>query len=304
MKNCDVRGDFHVPGNVTRFYDIDQSGTILYECNSYGFRSEEYDPLAEFRICVIGESNAVGVGISLEDTFGYKLKQHMSASLRLDLDKINLINLSVAGASADYCVRTLYRQISDCDMDLVVCQLPHPGRTEYLDESGYHPCNVNAVRIAKLASAPAPLLAYCDYYNESVGMINLVKNALQAQAFLKERNIQYVLATQFLPRSTGKHSYLGDYFDRLDASAVLWHEYFIQLADQAADKRHAGRLSHAAFAIELLDFFGRMQIDRGNEDLGRRVKDYAAHLKANDKDWKSWNDFAAAANAQRKNTSI
>ena len=57
LKECDVRLDLHAPGNVTRLYGSDQSGTVLYEFNSKGYRGEEYDPAARFRICVIVESN-------------------------------------------------------------------------------------------------------------------------------------------------------------------------------------------------------------------------------------------------------
>src|SRR5688500_5485993 len=70
LKKCDVRRELHVPGTATREYGSDKSGTIVYEFNSKGYRGEEYDPSAKFRVCVIGESNAFGTGLRVEETFG------------------------------------------------------------------------------------------------------------------------------------------------------------------------------------------------------------------------------------------
>lgn len=300
MKECDVRRDLHLPGNVTLGYDIDQSETVIYRFNSMGFRCEEYDPAAAFRICIVGESNAVGVGLRLEDTFGHKLKCHIAALLQIDSEQVNLINLSVAGASADYCVRTLYRQVRDCEFDLLVCQLPHQARAEYIEEGSFRPCHVKAVRVADLAGAPAPMLAYCDYYNDPVGMTNLVKNALLAQAFLRERGIPYVLATQYLPGPRAQGPHIKDFCGGFDTSSMLWHQYFTSLADRAADGRHAGPRSHAAFAIAVLGLYGALQVKRGNTDFGRQIKDYAAHLRAHDSDWKFFHRVMARRAADMK----
>jgi hypothetical protein len=285
LKECDVFRNEHVPGKVTRMYASDKSGTVLYEFNSKGYRGEEYDSAAKFRICVIGESYAFGVGIPLEETFAYKLKQHISASLTLHLDEINLINLSVSGASADYCVRTIYRQLSDCRVDLLVCHFPELARIEYIAKRGYRMYNVGSA-LKNLSKAPISLLGYCDYYDHNVGKSNQLKNALLAQAFLKERKIDYILATQDLPRTRQDFVYLEDYFDRVDASAVLWHKCFRTKADLAADGVHSGPRCHAAFAIEVLSLFGHMQLERGQEHRGRRIANYGSRLRATDEDWR------------------
>jgi hypothetical protein len=295
LKQCDVLHDLHVPGKATREYGAEKSGTILYEFNSNGYRGEELNPSAKFRICVVGESNAFGTGLSIEETFGYKLKQHFATSLQLGLNEVNLINLSVGGASADYCVRTLYRQLPLCDVDFVVCQMPEPTRIEHIDRGEYYFYNVKG-RLKDLEGAPASLLGFCEYYSPEVGMMNQMKNSLLIQAFLKERRIDYVIATQYLRN----HFYLEDYFDRLDASAVLWHDYFIRKADLARDMLHAGRRSHAAFAVDILSLFGRMQSERGNKDRGRRIESYASHLRATDEDWKFCRAFIARQMAGEK----
>jgi hypothetical protein len=276
MKECDVRRNWHVPGKIRRVYGTDKSGTISYEFNSLGYRCEEYDPSAKFRLCVVGESTAFGTGLCLEHTFGYKLKEHIAASLQVDLADVNLINLSASGVSADYCARTLYRQLSDCEVDLVVCDLPPPDRIEYTDGERFRSYHVG-IHPKNMKNAPTHILGYSDYYNEHLGWMNLVQNALLAQAFLKARKIDHVLASQDL-LGISDLGCLEYYIDQLDISSVLLHRYFACKADLAADGRHAGPRCHAAFAIELLSFFGRMLLERGDKSLGPSIETYAAHL--------------------------
>jgi hypothetical protein len=292
MKECDIRRDWHVPNRIARVYGADTSGTITYEFNSLGYRGEEYNPSAKFKICVIGESYAFGTGLPLEQIFGYKLKEHIATSLQFDVADVNLINLSVGGVSADYCVRTLYRQLSDCDVDLVVCNLPPPDRVEYTDGTTFQSYGV-AVDLNNITRAPAHVLGYFEYYNRYVGWTNLIKKALLAQAFLKERKIDYVLASQktrlFQMKTSG---YLEHYLNQLDTRSLLLHSYFVCRADCAIDG-HAGPRCHAAFAVELLSFFGRMQLERGNKLLGSKIETYASHLRGVDEDWKYCTELIA-----------
>jgi hypothetical protein len=182
-------------------------------------------------------------------------------------------------------------------------QLPHPARTEYIDGPGYQTYNVRGGDLKDLENAPASLLGFLDYYNPHLGRLSQVKNALLAQAFLKERGIDYVIATQHLPRSKRRYGYLKGYLDRLDAGAILWHEYFLQKADLSADDFHAGRRSHAAFAIEVLSRFGHLLLARGKKTRGRRIASYASALRATDEDWKYCSAFAASGERGRKDAS-
>lgn len=285
MKQCDVRPGWHVPGKITGEYGADRTNTVTYVFNSRGYRGEEYNPASKFRICVIGENDGFGVGLNIEDTFGYKLKQHIAASLQLGADDVNLINFSAGGASPDYCVRTLYRQLPDCDVDLVVCQLPPANRTEYYDGRVFRMYAANGVTPSNRDNASIPLVAFCDYYNDLLGRINLVKNVLLVQAFLKERKIDYVIATEDqLFEMTAIDDSTG-YLRWLDKGALLLHQYFSCKADRAAGGRNAGRRCHAALAIEILSFAGHRQVERGNHGFGQRMLNYASHLRATDKDW-------------------
>lgn len=285
MKGCDVRHDLHVPNSVTRAYGVDRTGTISYAFNSLGYRGEEYDPAAKFRICVIGESCAFGVGINLEDTFGHKLKLHIAAALGLEPGEVNLINFSFGGASADYCVRTLYRQLPECTLDLLIWQLPPPNRTEYFDGKIFHSYSANAVTPQNRESAPIPLVAFCDYYNEQVGGIGLVKNVLLMQALLKERKIDYVLATEDKLFAMTEAGYLKDFADDLDPRPILLHRYLASRVDLAADGVNAGLRCHAAFAVALMAYYGQLLLERGSRQIGGRIADYASRFMDTDQNW-------------------
>lgn len=289
MKPCDTRLDGHAPNTTTLTYGADQSGVIRYDFNSCGYRGEEYDPSAKFKLCVIGESHAFGTGVAQEETFGHKLKQHIAAALGLGRGEVNVTNLSAGGVSADYCVRTLYRQIPECAADLVILHLPPPNRTEYIDGRQFHSFRANSLTKDNIGRVPLRLLAFCDYYNQHMGSINAVKNALLAQAFLRERKINYVLATQDGLAGLRDIEYAKAYADQLDTGAVFQHRYFLSRADLAADGHHGGPRCHAAFAIALLGLFGEMQMARGNADLGRRICSHASDLRANDQEWMKCN---------------
>ena len=300
MMDCDIRRDLHVPKRIAHEYGVDKTGTITYEFNSLGYRGEEYDPAAKFKICVIGESYAFGVGVDLKDTFGHKLKQHIAASLCLDPCDVNLVNFGVGGASADYCVRTLYRQLAESTVDLLICQLPPANRTEYFDGKIFHAYAVNAVTSRNRQGAPIPLVAFCDYYNEQVGRIGLIKNVLLMQAFLKERGIAYVLAAEDELLEMLEADDLKDYLDWLDPRHVLLHRYFVSKADRAAGGTNAGPRCHAAFAIELLSFYGRMQLERGNNEIGDRILQQAQGLKQHDQDWNYCNTHISKRNLEHQ----
>ncbi len=299
LQPCDVRLSEHAPGRTTHQQGMDRSGTILYAFNSLGYRSEEVNPAAKFRLCVIGESHAFGLGVTFEATFGYRLKQHIATALGLGLHEVNLINLSVGGASADYCVRTIFRQLADFAVDLLVFQLPREDRTEYVEGNDFLSLNVSAVDLGMIKDAPPPLLAFCDYYAPSVGQINLMKNALMAQAFLKERRINVVLATHNPQFSQNTLPYLQPFFAQLDPGAVLQHSFFAARADKAADNTHAGPRSHAAFAIAALGSYGNQLRGWGNIRLGAKIAAHAAHLQATDPDLAYCLDFITELHAYK-----
>ena len=285
LKPCDSRLKWHVPETVTHQYGNDKSGTVEYRFNLRGYRSEDYRRDARFRICIIGESHAIGTGIHFADTFGFKLKTMMAGVLKLKLEEVNLINLSIGGSSADYCARTIYRQLPILPTDFVVCIVPLPDRIEYRNEEGYNTLVVGSVDVNHLDKMPPSLVGYCEYYDDAVGRLNRVKNMLLIQSYLRLHDIEYVMAVEKLPQPGDGFDALDPFLEQLDGDRTLRHEFFMQKADRAADGSHAGPRSHAAFAIKVFHQFGRLLKSRDMADLADLVETEANRLMVEDDDY-------------------
>ncbi len=279
---CDVRTKDHILGGECKTYGTDQSGKITYQFNSVGYRSEELDPSASFRICVIGESHAFGVGVQFEHTFGQRFKSHYCAALGLPLSSVNLLNLSVGGASADYCVRTLIRQIDVIRPDLIIAQFPSHDRIEYINKESILSYSVTGIDLSKLNSAPIALQGFCDFYSEPFGQMNTVRNALLMQSFCQVRNIDFIISAGTLV-STKYHGTIADQLYRhLDQMNILSHGIMHNKLDLASDGGHAGPKTHDALAIALLDKFVALQSWNGKIS---GMAEYVTQLKAQNPDW-------------------
>lgn len=292
LKPCDARVKHHIPGKIVGRYGQDSSDTIEYLFNSAGYRSEEYQDAAAFRLCVIGESHAIGIGVRFEDTFGFRLKTMIAKAFELHPDQVNMINLAIGGASADYCARTILRQMPALAVDLVVCIVPPPDRIEFETGKNFSNFVVGAVDVNNLDQLPAPLLGYVEYYSSFVGKMNRVKNMLLIQSFLKSQDIEYVMAVEFMPVRGDGDDALDPFLTELDQDRLLRHGYFMQRADLAADGRHAGPRSHAAFAIQLFHHFGCLLRSRDLANLADVVETEAFRLMAEDQDFRLCAKFA------------
>ena len=282
---CDVRPKIHLPKTTTDRYITDKSGTVTYHFNSLGYRGEELDPDAAFRICLIGESHAIGLGVEMRDTYGQRLKRHIGKALGLAPKQVNCINLSVSGASSDYCVRTAFRQLTQVPVDLAVCCIPAPNRMEYCRPAGYEMLNLNGLTPENMDRAPVPLVGFADFYNDRMGLIALMKNTLLLQDFFKRRGIGYVLTSQHLTRARRRFDYLKVFDDDLDTRAFLEDRIFALRPDRAADGAHGGPRTHAAFAIAVLDRFAAAQRDTGDPALAEKLARYVAVQKRKNPDW-------------------
>lgn len=293
LKPCDGRLKYHVPGKTVKRYGQDNSETIDYQFNSAGYRSEEYRHEAAFRLCVIGESHALGIGVPFEQTFGYKLKSLIANALGLQTDDVNLINLAIGGGSADYCVRTIYRQLPKLAVDFVVWIVPPPDRTEF--ESGgkwFSSFVVGSADVNNLDQLPADVLGFIEYYSSFVGKMNRVKNMLLTQSFLKSQDIEYVMAVEIMPDIGDGTDALDPFLAELDEDRLLRHSFFMQRADFAADDKHAGPRTHAALAIQLFHHFGCLLRSRGFADLADAAETEALRLMTEDDDFRHCTKFA------------
>jgi hypothetical protein len=287
LKICDVVkvSGGEAPNRVIYKYGGDNSSEVEYVFNSAGYRSHDYDPKAQFKLCVIGESFAAGVGVPFEQTFGYRLGLHIASALKIEANDICFVNLAIAGASADYCVRTAMRQLVECKMDLVVCHLPTFARMEYLDEGGFARLTIPNSAQHDLENVPAHIIGWFELYNEHLGKLNLIKNALLLQEFFQRIETPYLFSSDGLNSNWKKIKHLLPFFEQLELSRILWHQYSTIKIDLAADNGHPGPLSHAALAISLLEKLGKIGGTQEEKERGRLFYNHAVKLKKTDQQW-------------------
>lgn len=283
LQPCDVRKAIHAPGTSSKVYGSDQTGTVTYDFNAMGFRGEDYDPDAAFRLWIFGESHAFGTGLPYEFSFGHLLKTHIAAALGLDPAKVNCLNFSVGGASADYCVRALYRQPVARRADLVIMNFPTLDRMEYFDGKVPLFFNLSAMDEQELEKAPEPLIGFYELYTTQLGQINYVKNILLAQSLLRQYGVDHLNVVQHLPR--GEADFAPDFLPAIDESRIYRHRLFRERKDYAADANHAGPRSHAALAIDLLGAYGKMLVAKGKPDRAARINAFASDLRRTSTDW-------------------
>jgi len=287
FSQCDIRGSWHEPNTVKDTYGTDNSRTITYRFNTLGFRGEDYDPDAKFRICLFGESCTFGLGVAEDQTFGYRLKGYIAEVFGYGIDQVNLMNMGVAGVSADHCVRSVIRQIVGNHFDLVICHLPELARREYFDGKRFRSLVIPNDDLTKerLEAMPAPLLGFCEMYNIPHGHIDYVKNMLLLQGHLKSMGTPYLISTQHMPPSKGERVYIEPFYRNLDPTHLHHHRWFVVKADKAADGRHAGPRSHTACAITMLQAYGELLGNSGDNKRSNAVLKHARQLKRDDLDW-------------------
>src|SRR5471030_2283605 len=74
--------------------DFDPQATGLYKFNSLGYRGEEFDSRAPFKLFVFGCSYAFGMGLRHDQSWPYFLKRALANRLSLGRSQINLQNFS------------------------------------------------------------------------------------------------------------------------------------------------------------------------------------------------------------------
>ncbi|WP_236638180.1 SGNH/GDSL hydrolase family protein [Mangrovicoccus ximenensis] len=285
VQPCDIRQDDHIPGAVTTRYGKDASDTVAYRFNSAGFRGKDYDPAARIRICVIGESNSFGTGLAEELTYGSRVADHLSEALGIPRDEVNLLNLSVGGASGDYVTRMLLKHVPALEFDLVLLYYPPPQRMEYCGGGDFERFNLSSIPHDRIDELPPPLAGYLELYNEHVGRIAMIKNILLAQGLLEHARIPYVIATEHLRPNLRGQPHLAPFLGALDDRWILRHRYFVMRLDRAADGTHGGPIGHGALAIAMLPLIAA-QFDRhGEEEAVEQITEHHRRMRAADPDW-------------------
>ena len=270
MIRCDVRQAVHQPFKEINTYGRDRSGRVLYKFNSLGFRGEEPDPSAKLRIALFGCSYAFGTGLRFEDTFAYRFKELLAAAEGWSPTDINLMSFAVGGSSNDFAVRSILGQV-DRSIDLVIWNLTHASRCEYVVDGEARTINVGGIDLDKIEKADPKALAYFDFYNEEVGFLNTVKNLLLAQYFLESIGVRYIFQNGFFNFiKAQRDAYFAPFLDLLKPDFVVDNPFLRRQVDLAADAAHPGPITNTAMAINLLESYGRFLCAK---ESGKGVKE-------------------------------
>jgi hypothetical protein len=271
---------------------------VEYSFNSAGYRSEELDPQASFRLCVLGESHGVGTGVEFDRTVGQRFKTHLSDALDLPETAVNVVNLSVDGASADYCIRTLIRQIDIVLPDLVFLNMPAVDRMEDYGPKTAQNYHISGVDLDRFEEMPEPIQGFFDLYNPHLGYMNQVRNALMFQMACHLRGVEHIIAAPILKPRRFATPILEPMFKQLDRDRIMLNMFFQVRVDLAADDAHAGPLSHEAMAIDLLDRYARLVEQTRGEADAAKLRRHVDRLKAESDDWAFVLDAIARAGGE------
>ena len=226
MKKCDLLTNWHFPFNKTDRYGRDKSSSKLYQFNSLGFRGEEYNPDAKFRFFVFGPSSAFVTGLNIEEAFGYQFKRLLAIHKHWDIDDVNFMNFAVAATSTDYSVRNMFNQCSEVKPDLIIIDLSHKSRMEWVRANGKAvPYGMGLPRTARV---------YWEFYEDEFGFVNLIKNILLAQYFCSAHKIRCL----FLNDVTD--------FDEFTNNRVIKNYMQMVVMENICHTSHLERLDHAA----------------------------------------------------------
>ena len=96
---------------------------VTYTFNSHGFRGEDLDVLAKYKVLIVGDSHTFGVGLDDTQTWTHQFKTILPI-------ETNVINLSIAGASMDYISRALFQSIDTIKPNVVIVCYTYDCRRE------------------------------------------------------------------------------------------------------------------------------------------------------------------------------
>ena len=255
-------------GHTLSKYGNDKSNTKSYTFNSAGFRSEELNPNATFKLFVCGCSYTFGTGLNVEESWPFLFKQHLAEYRDISLASINLLNFSQGGASNDYIVRTLIEQISYTQIqpDLIIVGFTSLNRFEFFDEIDnivyqFLPQIIekkkSRERAEKMRRAAELYLAGT---NENYEIIRFAKNVLLLQSYCKNKRIPMIFL--FFPLKESESSFLSKISTPYTASILgeIEMQYCVPLSnkmfvDKAADNAHPGSKSQVLIAKSVWETF-------------------------------------------------
>lgn len=205
-------------------YSTDQSGTVKYTFDKYGFRSNHKK--GKFKLLAIGCSHTFGTGINFENTYPYVLGS-------LITDDFEIINLSAPSVSNDYINRMLVSNFDSINPDLTVIYFTYPNRREHITEDG----KFIKIHLGQECLDDSIKKAYYSIDNNYMSMRNMTKNVFLCDWFLKNRKAKYLMG-----------SVKENLFD-------FFVPFNLKVDKKAADGEHAGVKSNYKFACNLYRYF-------------------------------------------------
>jgi hypothetical protein len=236
-------------------YNSFERDTSTYDFNSLGFRGEEFDPEAQMKLFVCGDSFTFGIGVELEESWSFLLKQRLAAHRDLAASSVNLLNFSEAGASNDYIARTLIEQSSQVLPDLIVAGFTHMNRFELLDEEMTFRFNPPVLekyasaggKFAEMAKRMEFIFLGTDAIQEKV---RAIKNMLLLQYFSQSRNIPFIFLFFWSKDLASSLStpMTRPLYEEIDHDLVVPFTRGTTQVDRAGDGVHPGPRTHESIA--------------------------------------------------------
>jgi len=235
----------HKAGTSSILYGSDRNADKrwLYTFNSLGYRGEEVDSNAEYRILVTGDSNTVGEGVSWEETWGYQLCQLLTKhNEKIMGKKVSLLNVAQSGAPNDYITRAAMAEAEWFKPTLVIALFSHITRKESIQNSSIE--HIGPWREDELSED------FYLFYSEEDGLINTLKNILLLKSFCVNHNYPFIWSSinsdAIFNSASAKHPVCQQYLSFI--STVDFAPCNLFGHDLGVDKIHPGGKGHKEFA--------------------------------------------------------
>lgn len=244
------------------YFEPDTSHMITYQHNSFGARSEEYNPDAEFRFITFGASIIFATGLDQELNFCSKLKKMFSVTLNLPESKINGLNLGFGGHSNDSLSRMILTYANSFKPNLIVCNLTALSRKEIIYDNSIG--TIGDWFLKNPYTRTNKAVGFFDYYDESQGILCILKNILLIQQHCRLKGIDCLFTNaDWLPEDVWSDSRYTCYTGNIEKKYLISSDPFPHLFDLAGDDRHPGEISNEVFAYNVIQYLMTNKADFG-----------------------------------------
>lgn len=250
----------------TDVYDEDRSGARTYRFNALGHRGDDFRADARLHVFVFGESDAFGLGIEHDETWGHRAAHAEARRLGVPPGDVCVSNFADCGLSTDAAVRELLVQCAAFRPDLVLFQTAPPRRADgVLGGAGYpigrwHGSAESArtAREAPLTGGLRPRLreqsararAFLRFCDDEQGLLQTVRALLLAQSFLRAEGLRGVAIARepgpLVSEFAREHGVIGPLLELLDRRFFRADVSLAGGAEPAARGEHPGARAHAA----------------------------------------------------------